>query len=134
MKLLLTLASLIILLACTPDNQVESTQVTNKLKSQEYNGHTLLGYWYSTTDNSSMEFYNNAMYLYTDTLQHLFNWDITQVVYRIRPVRITVPAVVIQTYDEPIQLTYTFLLRTLTDSTLILYDNKLHEYKLIWRW
>jgi hypothetical protein len=120
MKIIIILA-LLALTSCVKESSKENIQNNNKLKGQTYRGKTILGYWHNINDNSSLEFYDNVMYLYSDTLQHLFNWDIVN------------RSIVIQSYDLVPQRNYSFSIRNLTDSMLIIYTNKMSYYKLIWR-
>jgi hypothetical protein len=115
MKLLITL-SIIILFACA--KEVQQTEPI----TLHTNWEMIQGYWESQTDKSSLEVHDNAMYLLTDSIMHLFSWDLTM------------PTFTIWTYNEPIQLIYKFKVITLTDSTLILENNKKHYYKLRLRW
>jgi hypothetical protein len=133
MKTIVILA-LLASLSCAKEVSKESIQNNNELKV--YQGKTILGHWCSTTDNSVLEFWSNVMYLYSDTLDHVyhtnilrFNWTSTGKPIWILPFGI----ITIWTYDVPVQLTYKFEVLTLTDSVLVIRNNKIHSYKLKWR-
>jgi hypothetical protein len=112
MKTLITLVTLITILACTKEpQQIEcNTSYTDWQLIQ--------GYWNSQTDNSSLEIHNNTMYLLTDSITHLFSWSLTTKTFKI------------WTYDESTQLIYNFNVVLVDDSTLVLENNKKHYYKL----
>jgi hypothetical protein len=108
----LIIITLITLLACTQENQQMECNVSHT------NWEMMQGYWESQSDRSLLEIQNNAMYLFTDSIRHLFSWSLTDNLFKI------------WTYDEPIQLTYKFNVITLNDSTLVLENTKKHYYKL----